>query len=234
MTAYRAISGGQVTIVIADEDALAREGLKSMLHSGSGCRVIAEAYELDPLISLAAEKKPDLIVCTTPLWDKIGLALMSAINEQALATKVLLMGTTAKRDTILQALQAGAVGYVPKSSTVAQWEEACFQARRGGSPVLPGMAADLLLYVLEQQTLTTLEADTGSDLTRRQDEVLRLMVRGLSNKEIAHELTVSETTVKSHVTGILRKLGVSDRTQAVVKAIREQLIPGKDMGGQTG
>lgn len=215
----------KVTIIIADEDTLAREGLKNMLQARC-FTIVAEAHEQNALITSVDKHRPNIVVLESSLFIKLGEEIVSEIKAASPATKVVLIGTSTTPETIIRGLQAGVVGYIPKSSSVQAFQEACLQVAWGKEPVLPDMASDLLLYVLHRQS----EHGAGDDergLTPRQLEVLQLMVRGLSNKEIAGKLHLSETTVKSHVTAVLRKLGATDRTQAVVKAINEGIVEGQ-------
>lgn len=223
MKGYGGERGGKITIVIADEDALAREGLKSMLHLNEQFYVVAEAYEKEPLKAVVLQRRPNIVILESTLLTVLGFHVIAGLMEASPETKVILMGTATSPEVIIRALQLGVAGYIPKSASARQFEEACLQVARGESPILPDLAGDLLLYVLQQRTGSR-HMSEDQMLTRRQYEVLGFMVQGYCNKEIAGVLSVSETTVKSHVTGILRKLGVTDRTQAVVKAIRDGLV----------
>ena len=215
----------KVTIIIADEDTLAREGLKNMLQAGC-FSIVSEAHERNALIVAVSEHRPHIVILESSLFVTLGAELVEEIKTASPETKVVLIGTSTTPETIIRGLQAGVAGYIPKSSTVKAFQEACLQVAWGKEPVLPDMASDLLLYVLQRQT----EPGSGDEergLTRRQLEVLQLMVKGLSKKEIALKLHLSETTVKSHVTAVLRKLGATDLTQAVVKAINEGIVEGQ-------
>lgn len=215
----------KVTMIIADEDTLAREGLKNMLQARCFA-IVAEAHEQQALIVSVRKHRPNIVILESSLFLKLGEDIVGKIKAVSPATKVVLIGTSATPETIIRGLQAGAAGYIPKSSPVQAFQEACLQVAWGKEPVLPDVASDLLLYVLQRYT----EHGAGDDergLTPRQLEVLQLMVKGLSNKEIAEQLHLSETTVKSHVTAVLRKLGATDRTQAVVKALNEGIVEGQ-------
>lgn len=219
--------GETITIAIADDDALAREGLKSMLQLNPRFRIVGETSDREGLFATARSRRPHLVIIDAGLVISFGLQLIVDLKEQAPQTKLVLMGITTSPDTIIRSLQAGAAGYIPKSASIEVFEDACLQVASGVSPVLPEMASDLLRYVLQQRPGSR-DLREDSDLTKRQREVLQYMAKGMCNKEIAVILEVSETTVKSHVTGILRKLGVSDRTQAVVKALRDRLVEPDD------
>lgn len=214
----------KVTIIIADEDTLAREGLKNMLQARCFA-IVSEACERATLTLAVAKHRPHIVILEATLLNSIGFELVDELRTASPESKVVMIGTATTPETIIRGLQAGAAGYIPKSATVEEFQEACLQVAWGKEPVLANVASDLLLYVLQQR-----DPGIGEDersLTRRQFDVLRFMVQGLSNKEIASELHLSETTVKSHVTAILRKLGATDRTQAVVKAISEGIIEGQ-------
>lgn len=223
MKAYQDQRCQEITVIIADDDALAREGLKSVLQLDSVFNVIAETDSRDVLVLLVEARMPDIVVIDAGLLSAFGLQTLDDLAKASPQTKIVLIGIHASPELIIRSLQIGARGYIPKSASVDRFWEALRQVAEGMSPVLPEMASDLLWYVLAQRPKS--RGPTGAvSLTRRQYEVLQYMVQGLCNKEIAALLHVSETTVKSHVTGILRRLGVSDRTQAVVKALRERIV----------
>lgn len=198
-----------------------------MLQLNPRFRIVGETSDREGLFATARSRRPHLVIIDTGLVISFGLQLIVDLKEQAPQTKLVLMGITTSPDTIIRSLQAGAAGYIPKSASIEVFEDACLQVASGVSPVLPEMASDLLRYVLQQRPGSR-DLREDSDLTKRQREVLQYMAKGMCNKEIAVILEVSETTVKSHVTGILRKLGVSDRTQAVVKALRDRLVEPDD------
>lgn len=214
----------KVTILIADEDTLAREGLKNMLQAKC-FEIVSEASDRAALDVAVRKHQPHVVIIESSLFFSLGVELVGELKVASPETKVVLIGTSTNPEAIIRGLQAGVAGYIPKSTAVEQFQEACLQVAWGKEPVLPDMASDLLLYVLQQRGDLRFGGDERG-LTRRQLEVLHLMVQGLSNKEIALELHLSETTVKSHVTAILRKLEAADRTQAVVKAISEGIVEG--------
>lgn len=233
MRAYDDRRCEEITILIADDDALARGGLKSVLQTYGAFSVVAETDNRESLLALVGELLPNIVIMDAGLLPTFGMQIMADLSDASPETKVILIGISASPETIIRSLQAGVKGYIPKSATVEQFKEACLQVAQGMSPVLPNMAGDLLRYVLENRP-NSQRVERDTPLTRRQYEVLRQMVRGLCNKEIAANLHVSETTVKSHVTGILRKLGVSDRTQAVVKALRDRIVVPEDQDVSAG
>lgn len=233
MKGYGGERGGAITIAIADEDALAREGLKSLLHANGQFRIVGEAYDKEPLFAVVRQRRPQIFILELRLLNVLGMSFLEDLIAESLGTHVILMGTVADPETIIRALQIGVAGYIPKDATPEQFSETCQRVAQGESPVLLDMAGDLLLYVLQQGT-NSRNATDDQALTKRQHEVLGYMVQGYCNKEIASVLNVSEPTVKSHVTGILRKLGVSDRTQAVVKAIKDRLVKPVEPDEKTG
>lgn len=212
-----------ITIAIADDDALAREGLKSLLQADERFEIVGEGANEAELLQLVRTIRPDIVMIDADLLTNYGMGLVDDIRDLAPRTKLLLMGIHTDPEAIIRSLQAGVAGYIQKSTSIEVLAEACIQVAQGVQPVLPQMATDLLWYMLENQPGPR-EVREETPLTKRQHEVLHYMAQGMCNKEIAAVLSVSETTVKSHVTGILRKLGVSDRTQAVVKALRDGIV----------
>lgn len=214
-----------MTIIIADQDVLAREGLRSMLES-EGLSVVADAWEEEQLISQSSEYRPNVVILEASILVDSGMDLIDTIKHASPNTRVILMGTSTNPDTIICALQRGLDGYIEKTASSERFQMACLHVVKGDGLVLPDTASDLFLHLIDRRT--TLSSDENVRLTKRQLEVLGCMVEGMSNKQIGTHLNLSETTIKSHVTAILRKLGAADRTQAVAKAIFDRIVKRDD------
>jgi NarL family two-component system response regulator LiaR len=154
-----------------------------------------------------------------PVMD--GVAATQAIAEQVPGAHVIVLTSFLDDDHVLPAIKAGATGYLLKDASAEELLQAIEAASRGQARLHPMVAKRLM----EQVTTPRAEVGAGAQLTPREIDVLRLLARGLSNKEIARELVTSERTVKGHVSNILSKLGLADRTQAALFAVREGIAP---------
>jgi two-component system, NarL family, response regulator LiaR len=148
-----------------------------------------------------------------------GLGVLAAMHEQRLTAAVLVLTSSAEDQHLVQAIRAGALSYLPKTAGVDQVIDAVRAAARGESVLQPTATARLL------RELQQASADPLSQLTPRETDVLKGLAQGRSNREIARALSVSEETVKSHVSSILAKLGLADRTQAAIFALQRHLVP---------
>jgi DNA-binding NarL/FixJ family response regulator len=205
-----------VRIIIVDDHQLAREGLKAVL-SDDGFVVIGEAASGEAAVELAAALVPDVVLMDVRLGAGIdGLEATRRIAALHLPSKVIMLSLHEMPAYVREALAAGACGYVLKDASIEELRGAISQVMAGQSVIPLG----LINAALRESEPATQPADPVALLTGREREVLGLVARGLTNKEIARELTVSPATVKAHVERIIAKLGVSDRTQAAVLAAR--------------
>lgn len=205
-----------VRIIIVDDHQLAREGLKAVL-SDDGFAVIGEAASGEAAVSLVTQLKPDVVLMDVRLGAGIdGLEATRRIAALGLPSRVLMLSLHEMPAYVREALAAGACGYVLKDASIAELRGAISQVMAGQSVIPLG----LINAALREGEPAASQSDPVALLTGREREVLGLVARGLTNKEIARDLGVSPATIKAHVERIIAKLGVSDRTQAAVLAAR--------------
>jgi two-component system, NarL family, response regulator LiaR len=208
-----------IRVLLVDDHAVVREGLRAFLELQEGIEVAGEAADGDEAIEAASRLRPDVIVMDLVMPRLDGVAAMRSLRERLPDARVIVLTSFLDDDKLLPALRSGAAGYLLKNAAPQELVRAVRAAHAGEALIDPVVAARLV---------ETLAADGGADpldrLTAREREVLVLIGRGFPNKRIAQELGVSEKTVKTHVGHVLAKLGVSDRTQAAVFAVRAGLV----------
>jgi NarL family two-component system response regulator LiaR len=208
-----------IRVLVVDDHAVVREGLRAFLELQDGIAVAGEAADGEEAIEAAVRLAPDVILMDLVMPRRDGVSAMRALRERAPAARVIVLTSYHDEDVLLPALRAGAAGYLLKNAPPQEVARAVRVADAGEALLDPSVAARLV---------EALAAGGGDDpldrLTPREREVLGLMGQGLSNKRIARALGVSEKTVKSHVGHVLAKLGVADRTQAAVLAVRAGLL----------
>ncbi|MCX6874587.1 MAG: response regulator transcription factor [Verrucomicrobia bacterium] len=201
-----------IRILIVDDHPAFRIGLRAILAAQSDLSVVAEASDVAESLALCERERPDLVLMDLRLpGDGVARATL-AIRERWPATRVLIVTTYDGDEDIYRALQAGASGCVLKDLTSAELIAAVHAAHRGEKVRPPGVAA-------RQR-----KRFRRKDLSSRELQVLRHLVNGLSNKEISRTLAIGEESVKTHLSGIFLKLGVSDRTQAAIEAVRQGIV----------
>ena len=205
-----------IRVLIADDHPVVRQGLRTFLQLQKDIQVIGEAATGEEAVALAGELAPEVVLMDLVMPDLDGIEATRRIHAASPATRVIVLTSFAQDDKVFPAIRAGAAGYLLKDVEPQQLAEAVRAARRGESLLHPRIA-DRLLRELAGGPQSEL-------LTERQLDVLRLIGRGLPNKLIARELVVSEKTVKTHVSNILSKLELSDRTQAALYAVRNGLV----------
>lgn len=209
-----------ITVLIVDDHAVVREGLRTYLQLEEHVEVVGEAANGRDALALAEQLRPDVVLMDLQMPEMDGVAATRAIKERLPGSHVVVLTSFTDDQHVLPAIRAGATGYLLKDASAEEILQAVEAAARGQARIHPMVAKKLM----EQVT-----APSGprpvDQLTPRETEVLRLIARGLSNKEIARELVTSERTVKGHVSNILAKLGLADRTQAALYAVREGLAP---------
>jgi DNA-binding NarL/FixJ family response regulator len=211
-------TGARARVIIADDHELARLGLRTMLVPEPDLDVVGEAATGRETVALADELEPDIVLMDIRMPDLDGLVATRKIKEQHPRTSVLVVTLSEDPDYLLEALRVGAAGYVLKDASRREVVDAVRQVLRGESPLDPKLSAQLIRRLAAQHKPSA--GGHGSDeLTNRELEVVRLVADGLTNAEIAAALFISTGTVKVHVERIIDKLGVSDRTQAAVRAV---------------
>jgi DNA-binding NarL/FixJ family response regulator len=208
-----------IKVLIADDHEVVRSGLKSLL-SGTDIKVIAEASTGEQAVKMALKHEPDLVLLDIRMPDGDGLNTLGRIKLDRPNMPILIFSTYDNPTYIARAVALGASGYVLKGAPKEKLLEAIRQSANGQSV----WTREELRRVTGALATPRLAADVEVPLTQRESEVLRQLAFGLTNKEIALALHISYETVKEHVQHILRKLGVSDRTQAAVWAVRKGLV----------
>ena len=214
-----------ITILLADDQALVRQGLKAMLSLEGDMAVVGEAGNGMEAIELAALLKPDIILLDVRMPEMDGLTALGRIKSVAPSSSVIMVTLYDEADYLLRAVNAGAAGYLLKDASREELIRAVRLTASGGGIIDPSMMPHLLESVRRMGGMGLYPfASDGDVLTAREIQVLRLVAEGLTNQRIAEVLIISPTTAKTHVQNIIQKLGVSDRTQAAVQAVRRGLI----------
>jgi NarL family two-component system response regulator LiaR len=203
-----------ISVLIADDHPFVRHGLRTYLDTLDDLEVAGEAADGAEAVELAGRLLPDVVLMDLVMPRLDGVEATRKVREASPSTKVIVLTSFADDEKVFPAIKAGAAGYLLKDVHPAELAEAVRKASRGEALLAPSVAARLMQEVAG-------ERPAASGLTERELEVLRLIARGMSNKQIAHELVVSEKTVKTHVSNILAKLHLADRTQAALYAVRE-------------
>jgi len=212
---------GAITVLVADDHPVVREGLRSFLSARPGITVVGEAADTPSVVAAARVQSPDVVLVDL-MMPGDGIEAIRQLRALSPPPRVLVLTSFAGDDKVLPALRAGAAGYLLKDVRPADLEAAVRTVHQGGALLAPAVAT----RVLDQATSprpSTVDDDRLAELTPREREVLALLARGLTNRQLAAELFVSEKTVKTHVSSILTKLRVADRTQAALYAVRHGL-----------
>lgn len=209
---------GTIRVMLVDDHAVVREGLRAFLQLQPDIEVVGEAGGGAGVLDVALTAQPDVVLMDLLMPDGDGIEAIRALGTAAPRARVLVLSSFADDERVFAAMQAGAAGYLLKDVEPDQLAAAIRDVHRGRPALHPDVAARLMRRA----------ADPGSAaievLTRREREVLQLVVEGFANKQIARRLRITEKTVKTHVSSILQKLGVPDRTAAAVLAIRQGLV----------
>ena len=209
-----------IRVVVADDHPVVREGLRSFLSSRPGIEVVGEAGSADEVVAAVRDLAPDVVLVDL-MMPGGGLEAIGRVREQAAAgakpPRLLVLTSFVGDDKVLPALKAGASGYLLKDVDPSDLEAAVRTVHRGGSVLGPAVAS----RVIDQATSTRpADDDRLAQLTPRERDVIGLLSQGMSNRQIADALYVAEKTVKTHMSSILTKLRVTDRTQAALYAAR--------------
>ena len=208
-----------IRVLVVDDHAVVRQGLRGLLELQDGIEVVGDAADGARGVEAATELRPDVILIDLVMPVLDGVSAMRLLRERLPEVRVIVLTSFLDDDKLLPALRAGAAGYLLKNAEPQEVVRAVRAAHAGQTILDPVVAARLV---------ETLAADDRGDpidrLTPREREVLVLIGRGYANKRIARELGLAEKTVKAHVGHVLAKLGVSDRTQAAIAAVRAGLV----------
>lgn len=210
-----------IKILLVDDHAILRDGLKNILSFEDDMKVVGEAISGEEALKLADELAPDVIIMDINLPGINGVETTAVIKSKNPNARILVLTMYTHDEYLLSALKAGADGYLLKDAPSEHVVDAINTVFRGESMITPRMTKKLVNIHLQQ---TQFKKDE-SNLTDREQEVLIGLVEGLSNKEIAEKLFISDKTVKIHVSKIFKKLEVKSRSQAVIYAVQNQLVP---------
>lgn len=210
-----------IRVLIADDHMVVREGLRAILEAAPDLIPVGEATNGAEAVQLVGEKMPDVVLMDLRMPGMDGIEAIRKIGAQYPGVQVVILTTYDEDDYIVRGLRAGARGYLLKDSGRKVLFEAIRAAARGESLLPPEVVAKVVANLQGPQSV---EAET---LSKRENQVLALLAQGAPNKEIAIELSISERTVKAHVTSIFNKLGASSRAEAVAIALRNDLLSEK-------
>lgn len=210
----------KIEIIIADDHMMIREGLKQLLELDGTMKVIAEANDGEECLNLLNKKiHPDILLLDINMPKKNGIEVLEYIKQNKIPVKVLILTVHNEVEYLLKAVDIGIDGYLLKDSSYDELKEAIDVVISGNTYIQPS----LLPALNESMEDYALDKEKIEWLTKRELDVLRLISKGCSNKKISDKLTISERTVKNHISHIFRKINVEDRTQAAVFAIRNKI-----------
>ena len=209
-----------IKIIIADDHSMIREGLKSLLELEGDIQVVAEAEDGVDCLEKLKICTPDVLLLDINMPRKNGLEVLQTLKSSKSKIKVLVLTVHNEVEYLMKAVDIGVDGYILKDSESAELKKAIFSIVEGENYIQPSLIPSLNSKMIEKNR------DEGKieSLTKRELEVLKLLAVGMYNKEVAEKLNISERTVKNHVSNIFKKIEVTDRTQAAVFAIRNNLI----------
>ena len=216
-----------IRTIIVDDHALFRRGLEMVLEEEPDIELVGQASDGAEAVEKAAESLPDVVLMDIRMPRSSGIEACRAMKEAAPSAKIIILTISDEEEDLFEAIRAGASGYLLKDIPLDEVAEAVRSVHGGQSLINPSMAGKLLT---EFATLARRDGEARAQevpapkLTEREMEVLKLVARGMNNRDIAKELFISENTVKNHVRNILEKLQIHSRMEAVMVAVREKLI----------
>jgi NarL family two-component system response regulator LiaR len=210
--------------VIADDHAVVRQGLRTFLELQPEIEVVGEAADGEEAVATVERLSPDVVLMDLVMPGLTGVEAIERIREHRPAVRVIVLTSFGDDERVFAAVRSGAAGYLLKDLQPQELVTAIRTAHRGEALLHPAVAARLM----ERFAADGRQRSSADLLTRREHEVLGLIAHGMSNKAIARELGVADRTVKAHVSNILGKLGLTDRTQAALYAVREGLVDLRD------
>jgi DNA-binding NarL/FixJ family response regulator len=214
-----------IKVLIVDDHALFRRGLQMVLEGEPDIDVVGEASDGDEAIERAQDTLPDVVLMDVRMPKRTGIEATVAIKDVLPTTKILMLTISDEEADLYEAIKAGASGYLLKEISIEEVSGAVRMVHQGNSLISPIMASKLLT---EFAAMVKRRDDRmqvpGPRLTQRELEVLKLVAKGMNNRDIGQELFISENTVKNHVRNILEKLHLHSRMEAVVYAVREKLL----------
>ena len=205
-----------ITVLIVDDHAVVRQGLQALLASRPEVQVVGEAADGAQALQLAQALRPDIMLLDLLMPEMDGVAVLQQVRQLGLPSKILILSSSLDDERVLAAVRAGADGYILKASRVGELVQAIVRVAQGQRVLDPAVTQVLVDHLHGADPLTSLSA--------RKREVFDLLARGRSNGEIAAALRVGEATVRTHVANVLDKLGLRDRTQIMIYALKRGLI----------
>ncbi|MGD2143810.1 MAG: response regulator transcription factor [Anaerolineae bacterium] len=222
------MTGESIRVLLADDHAVVREGTRELLDREEGIEVVAEASDGRQAVQLAIKECPDVVVMDFAMPELNGIEATRQIKAVSPGIAILVLTAYDSNQYIFAFLEAGAAGYLLKDVHVDELVEA-IRAVHGGESILhPAIARKVINRFAQSEKAPVAAGSSLDQLTDRELEVLRLAAKGMSNREIARDLTISVRTVQTHLTNIFNKMGVGSRTEAVVHALRENWITLED------
>jgi NarL family two-component system response regulator LiaR len=212
-------NGDNIHILIADDHAVVREGLRTLISTKPGLKLVGEAADGVEAVSLARSLNPDVILLDMVMPRQDGLAAIREIKQENPQARILVLTSFDDDERVFSAIKAGALGYLLKDSSPQQLIQAIHDVYNGRSSLHPTIALKVIRELNQPSDLPP----TEDPLTEREMETLRLIAQGLTNQEISEKLVISERTVGKHVSNILDKLHLANRTQAALYALRRGL-----------
>jgi DNA-binding NarL/FixJ family response regulator len=206
-----------IRVALADDHRVVRVGLEQLLATFDDVELVGSADGGEAAVEQVTAQKPDVLLLDLSMPDLDGIEVTRRVAAASPSTRVVLFTSFSDREQILQALDAGAIGYLLKDAEPEAIHEALRAAARGEAPLAPKAAAELLASRAERAT-------GAVELTARERDVLQLVIAGDANKQIARKLGISEKTVKGHLTNLFQRIGVQDRTQAALWAERNGIF----------
>jgi len=216
-----------IRVLIVDDHALFRRGLEMVLAEEAGIDLVGEASDGAEAVEKAGEALPDVVLMDIRMPRSSGIEACRAMKEVAPSTKIVMLTISDEEEDLFEAIRAGASGYLLKDIPYDEVADVVRAVHGGQSLINPSMAAKLLTEfaaLAKREESERAEQVPAPRLTEREIEVLKLVARGMNNRDIAKELFISENTVKNHVRNILEKLQIHSRMEAVMIAVRENLI----------
>lgn len=207
-----------IRVLVVDDHPVVRQGLRAFLSTLEGMEIVGEAADGEEAVRKLRHLRPDVALLDLVMPGTDGLAVLEQVAALGLPTRLIVLTSFSDTDLVVPAVRAGASGYLLKDAEPRALEEAIRAVHRGEGLLHPGAAGAVMRAVAQPPPAP------APDLTPREREVLALLAQGLTNRLIARDLAVAEKTVKTHVSHVLAKLGVADRTQAALYAVREGLV----------
>lgn len=223
--AVRPSASDPIRVLVVDDHALFRRGLQMVLQQEDDIVVVGEASDGSEAVTQAAETTPDIVLMDVRMPRRGGIDACTAIKDAVPSTKIIMLTISDEEADLYEAIKAGAMGYLLKEISIEEVASAIRAVHGGQSLISPSMASKLLTEFASMiKRGDDREQVPSPRLTDREMEVLKLVAKGLNNRDIAKQLFISENTVKNHIRNILEKLQLHSRMEAVVYAVREKLL----------